>query len=227
MQRSEIFFLNLGLRLAANPISQSLPKSEAVLIRVIRVEYNPTDYQPEGLVYAITGWAAEAFRFPKLDTAVHFDMVKGRYTFPFKPWRDDLQSSPGADQPTLRQTAIDRVKNAQSLLRENRFRPAVDNAEAGVWLALKALLPTLHSVGPQSTLVGVVDLDVVLMLLSREDRTETMPTPIGRDLTRIRTWYPDLRLEANESRRREVEELVASADRIVGWANAKAKHDST
>jgi hypothetical protein len=96
----EVSFLNLGLREVAEAIRKSKPISGPLLIRVLQLEYNPTDYQPEGLAAAISAWAAQAFHFPQPAITAEYDKSRGRYVFSFESWRD--LPAPTSTDPALR-----------------------------------------------------------------------------------------------------------------------------
>src|ERR1700726_1512442 len=85
--RSETFFIKLGLRMVADAIGRNKRFSGAVVVRLIQIEYNPTNYQAEGLAYAVASLAAEAFGFDKPEELVEFDKARGRYVFSFEPWQ--------------------------------------------------------------------------------------------------------------------------------------------
>jgi hypothetical protein len=70
--------------MVAEAIDKHKPTQEQILIKLTRVEYNPTDYQPEGLVPAVAHWAAEAFHFPQPDITAQYDKVRRKYVFSFE-----------------------------------------------------------------------------------------------------------------------------------------------
>jgi hypothetical protein len=69
-----------GLKIMAAKIMAAQPHGY-VVIEVDKVEYTPTDYQPEGLAAAMIGWAAEEFNLTQPDMDVYFDKAKNRYVF--------------------------------------------------------------------------------------------------------------------------------------------------
>ena len=77
----ELAFLGLGLRLVAADVAER--RSGPILVRVEDLEYNPCDYQPEGLALAVAEWAAREFGFPEPETSVAFDRDQNRYVFSF------------------------------------------------------------------------------------------------------------------------------------------------
>src|SRR5579862_9135833 len=60
VRQDEIKFLKAGLQLVA---PQILGRCSGTRIVVNKIDYNPTDYQPEGIACAIAGWAAKNFGF--------------------------------------------------------------------------------------------------------------------------------------------------------------------
>jgi Putative addiction module component len=72
LTEEEVGFLRLGLRLVAAEIA--LLQTAPILVRIVGLEYNPCDYQPEGLAPAIAGWAAREFGFPESEIPVDFEL---------------------------------------------------------------------------------------------------------------------------------------------------------
>jgi hypothetical protein len=220
----EVFFVTLGLRLVADAIRGSKPVSGPLLIRVVELEYNPTDYQPEGLAGAIAEWAAEAFHFPKPAITAAYDKPSRRYVFSFEPW-GDLPVPGSTDPVALRQTALRSLRQAHDFLGQNRFAPAAESAGVGVRCALQALLPSPAGGRREGPGWGRSDVETIKVLLSRQPHRKQIPPVIGRHLARIRTWYPDLRLAPPSPRRQDVEAFLLSADQVVSWVNEEACHE--
>jgi hypothetical protein len=84
-------FLKLGLRLVAAEVIERRQGSAPIFVRVVDLEYNPCDYQPEGLAAAVAGWAAREFSFPGPEIPVAFDRGRNRYVFAF----DAAERRPG------------------------------------------------------------------------------------------------------------------------------------
>lgn len=84
LSHSEHEYLALGLRLVAEEIRKAKQISGPILVRVLDLRFNPSDYQPEGLSGAIAGWAGQAFGFAVSDIPVTFDKQNNRYIFQFK-----------------------------------------------------------------------------------------------------------------------------------------------
>jgi len=51
-------------------------------IRVVDILFNPTDFQEEGLAYAMAGWMAQAFGIAFVPPPVEFDKERNLYNFP-------------------------------------------------------------------------------------------------------------------------------------------------
>lgn len=79
----EIRFLRDGLRLVARNIQQARPGDRPILVRLTGLEFNPCDYQPEGLAAAAAGWAAQEFGFAAVDVPAEFDPTRRRYVYSF------------------------------------------------------------------------------------------------------------------------------------------------
>ena len=77
----ELAFLSLGLRLVAADVASRRPAR--TLVRIVGLDYNLCDYQPEGLAAAAAGWAATEFGFPVPEIPVAFDGRRNRYVFAF------------------------------------------------------------------------------------------------------------------------------------------------
>lgn len=73
--------LKRGLLKVAVPLRQHNPFNGPVLVRVVDLHYNPSDYQVEGLFCAICGWAAATYGFEVPKIEVSFDKTKNRYLF--------------------------------------------------------------------------------------------------------------------------------------------------
>src|SRR5438309_309471 len=87
----EVHYFVLGLKVVLDDIEKQIERSGPMLIEkqiersgpmlitAVEIDYNPTDYQPEGLVPAAVCWAAEAFHFPKPDIIGKYDKARRRY----------------------------------------------------------------------------------------------------------------------------------------------------
>ena len=97
----EIRFLRDGLRLVARNIQQARPGELPILVRLTGLEFNPCDYQPEGLAAAAAGWAAEEFGFAGVDIPAEFDRTRRRYIYSFS------SLDPGRREERTREDPID------------------------------------------------------------------------------------------------------------------------
>lgn len=68
-----------GIRSAAPAIETAEPAN--VTVEIVKLEYNPTDYQPEGVALAAIGWACEEFLLPDPAIDIRFDRQENRYDF--------------------------------------------------------------------------------------------------------------------------------------------------
>lgn len=74
-----------GVKLVSQDIAKKKSAGKSILIKILKVEFNPTDYQIEGLVAASANWAAEAFGFPKPVIIGIYDKELRKYVFSFEP----------------------------------------------------------------------------------------------------------------------------------------------
>jgi hypothetical protein len=90
----ELGFLRLGLRLVAGDMARRR-EGAPLLVHITALDFDPRDYQPEGLAAAIAEWAAQEFGFPKPEVPVAFDRVHNRYVFSFgrAEWRPDRSAA--------------------------------------------------------------------------------------------------------------------------------------
>jgi hypothetical protein len=73
-----------GLRMIADRIKASVPHPKhAIVITITKVDYAPSDFQSEGLIYAIVRWAEEEFGFKVADIEVKFNKAANKYEFDF------------------------------------------------------------------------------------------------------------------------------------------------
>lgn len=77
----EINFLRQGILLVSSDFVNKFPNGQLV-IKLIRLDFTDTDYQPEILTYAIAGWLGENFGFDYPKPNVKYDKVTKRYLFP-------------------------------------------------------------------------------------------------------------------------------------------------
>ena len=83
LTEEELGYLELGLQLVADDIAAGRPKLLPILVRVVGIDFDPRDYQPEGLAAAVAEWAAQEFGFPTPEIPVTFDPNRNQYVFRF------------------------------------------------------------------------------------------------------------------------------------------------
>jgi hypothetical protein len=93
LTEEEKFYLGKGLESVEHDILRL--HEEPLLIRLTDLDYNPTDYQPEGLAAAIAEWVATYFQFSKPDFQPRFDKKLNRYIFGLPAWKNSHASSIG------------------------------------------------------------------------------------------------------------------------------------
>ncbi len=98
LTEEELGYLRLGLQLVAAKIAQRRSEAAPLLVRLKQLDFNPCDYQPEGLAAAVAEWAAQEFGFPKLEIPVAFDRDRNRYVFSFDraDWRSSRSTAAGS-----------------------------------------------------------------------------------------------------------------------------------
>jgi len=74
----EVEQLLRGLRLMVHAIASAHPGVH-VLVQLGAMSFTPTDFQPEGLVAAMIGWAAEEFGLEQVPWDLRFDKSTNRY----------------------------------------------------------------------------------------------------------------------------------------------------
>jgi hypothetical protein len=77
----EILYLTKGIELVENALKPKMTRLP-VLLRITQLEYVLTDYQVEGLAFAIAGWLDQQFHLEWRAPEVSFDGVRNRYLFP-------------------------------------------------------------------------------------------------------------------------------------------------
>ena len=77
----ECRYLATGLRLVSQDMQSRIAQDGPIVVRVIDLRFNPTDYQKEGLAFALAGWMAQTFDFPFSPPHALFNREKNRYEF--------------------------------------------------------------------------------------------------------------------------------------------------
>jgi len=216
LTKHETFCLVVGLTNVAADVREHARTSENVLIRLSHLDFDPTDFQPEGLTCAIMGWAAKAFDFPSPTIEGFFDDAKGRYVFSFGPREDSRQSTQDIDPVVARRDAANYLKTARDLLSLHEVSGATRHAGFGACLALGVVAAR----GSQRPLKqpSVSDFEVLRSRLF-SNRKGQISANVERGFVRFATWYPDARFEPFNFSERDASEFLISAEtilRIVG-----------
>ncbi|MEP7289911.1 MAG: hypothetical protein ABI947_29550 [Chloroflexota bacterium] len=80
---SEHDYLILGVTLVRSQLEEWINKNHSITIRVIKVTITLTDYQPEGLTCALSGWIAQELGLEYSPPEVYFSKEENHYIFPF------------------------------------------------------------------------------------------------------------------------------------------------
>lgn len=75
-------YLKKGIQLVQNKIRTNSLYDETLIV-IKGLEFNPCDFQEEGLTVAIIEWASKAFHFDNPKIGVDFNKEKNRYIFDF------------------------------------------------------------------------------------------------------------------------------------------------
>ena len=81
LKDNEIDLLWDGLRRIGNLILDSTPYPHDTLVVVREINFNPCDYQPDGLSVSMAKWAAYVFNFEMPSINVTFDKNQNKYFF--------------------------------------------------------------------------------------------------------------------------------------------------
>lgn len=93
-------YLKQGILLVATDIQDKFESPGQICVRLTRLDFNPTDYQEDGLVAAISEWSAKVLGFVPPPIAVEFDLIAGRYVYAYPvapcgmPTRIDVSAPP-------------------------------------------------------------------------------------------------------------------------------------
>lgn len=71
-----------GLKLVQTEIKRNSVYDETLIV-INSVQFNPSDFQEEGLIVAIIEWASKAFNFQPPTINVDFDKKNNKYIFDF------------------------------------------------------------------------------------------------------------------------------------------------
>jgi hypothetical protein len=80
----QLKYLHLGLSLLADEFDEKFKHREPVVVILKAVDFNPLDYQDEGLAAALMCWMSEEFEIPIAPLEIKFDRANNRYLFNFE-----------------------------------------------------------------------------------------------------------------------------------------------
>jgi hypothetical protein len=207
----------LGLKLVSDDIEQHREGGGPVLIRVIDIDYNPTDYQREGLMPAAACWAADAFHFPKPETIGHYDKERRKYLISVKPPANSTaEEAASPAEPGLH--------DARQLLRLGQLVPAAKRASRDVCTALQRVVRKHVHEYRQPSKAQPVSIEDLMVIIGRSKLREVM-SPMKKHAVRIGTWYQDLQFGIQPPNPKEAEEYLHSAEEVVSWANEVVQHE--
>ena len=75
-----------GLQLIDTALCQRL--SESIVVEITDIQYTETDFQIEGLGYALAGWLIQEYHLDVQLPVVTFDNISNSYMFPYTISRD-------------------------------------------------------------------------------------------------------------------------------------------
>jgi hypothetical protein len=85
LSQQEHQMLAAGLRLIGEGMAEIVQRDGPLVIQIDDISFNPTDYQEEGLAYALASWVAHHFNLSLALPPVHFFKQENRYTFNLEP----------------------------------------------------------------------------------------------------------------------------------------------
>ncbi len=71
-----------GLQLIVSELCAQF--GEPIVVKVQKLEFNPADFQDEGLGYALAGWLIQEYELNVELPSVHYDKVRKRYIYPYE-----------------------------------------------------------------------------------------------------------------------------------------------
>jgi len=216
----ELHYLLLGVKIVSDAIERQVREISRILIKVEKIDYNPTDYQPEGIVVAVAFWASKAFHFPKPEITGRYDKDRRKYIFTFEP-RLDSASEEADSAVESSQRMLERLRDARQLLEQGQLVPATQRAGKIVRMALQRVI---RKHGYDQRVSGETPPATIEHLLTVIGQTKpgVVPVPIKRHMIRVGTWYSDLKFGVQRPSKREAEAYLHSAEEVVSWANEVA-----
>jgi HEPN domain-containing protein len=220
----EMHYFMLGLKLVSDDIEKHKEGGGPVLVKAVDIDYNPTDYQPEGLMPAAACWAAEAFHFPKPEIIGQYDKERRKYAISVKP-RIDAGAEDAVNPVESIKTSLERLQDAQHLLEQGQLVSATKGAGKVVRVALQRVARKRDKEHQQSGHPQPVSIEDLMVVLARSGLT-VIPFRVKKHAVRVGSWYSDLQFGIRPPNRREAEEYLHSAEEVVTWANEVFQHDS-
>jgi HEPN domain-containing protein len=221
--REDVHYFMLGLKVVSEDIEKQREGSGLILITAVDVDYNPTDYQPEGLMPAAACWAAEAFHFPKPEIIGHYNKERRKFMISVKPTADTQADDAGNPaEPTA--ISLDRLRDARQLLQQGQLGLAAKRAGKVVQMALQGVVRKHVNVQRQPSKVQPASIEDMIVLIG-QSKPGGVISPVKKHAVRIGTWYRDLQFGIQPPNQREAEEYLRSAETVVSWANEVVEHD--
>ena len=220
----ELHYFMLGLKVVSEDIEKQEKGGGTILIRVLDIDFNPTDYQSEGLMPAAACWAAEAFHFPKPEIIGKYDKERKRYAISVKPRTDSLPEEVVSPTESMK-TSLAGLRDAQRLLEQGGLISATKGAGKIVRIALQDVARKRGDMPLHPDVPLPVSIEDLVIVLGRSGR-KAIPLRVNKHAVRISTWYRDLQFGIRPPNRREAEEYMHSATEVVRWANEVIQHDT-
>jgi hypothetical protein len=82
LQIDEQEFLVLAIKLTRHELEERLKEQSPIVIRIVDLGIVFTDYEPEGLTYALVGWMGQELGIDSALPPPTFDKENKRYVFP-------------------------------------------------------------------------------------------------------------------------------------------------
>jgi hypothetical protein len=219
----ELHYLMLGVKVVADSIARQIGEAHRILIRVGRIDFNPTDYQPEGIVAAMAFWASEAFHFPKPEITGRYDKDRRKYTFTFDPCPDSASEEANILVESS-QRSVEYLRDARRLLEQGQLVSATQRAGSIVGMALQRVIRNQAHEPRDSGETRPATIEHLLTVIGRT-KPKAIPVSINRHAIRVGTWYSDLKLGMQRPSKREAEAYLHSAQQVISWVNEVAPHE--
>jgi hypothetical protein len=219
----DIHYLMLGLKVVSDDIARQIEGSSPILIKALDIDYNPTDYQPEGLMPAAACWAAEAFHFPKPEIIGRYDKARRRYAISVKPHTDTPPEEVASPAESIN-ASLERLRDARQLLQQGQLVPATKGAGKVARMALQRVVRKRANERQQLGDPQPVSIEDLMIVLNRSG-PRVIPPLVKKHVVRVGSWYSDLQFGIHPPNRQEAEQYLHSAEEVVKWANEVVQHD--